>query len=299
MAQRAVGEGASLDLQDARRVAVRAARSAGRLLRVGTRGAVTVRQKDPSGDLVSDLDIAAERLILDQLHAAFPDHRVVAEEGGTSGAGDGTWTWLVDPLDGTNNCAIGLSAYVVGLALCAYQRPVVGVVHDPVTGQTWSAVRHRGVRVGASSSIRSRRARLGGPPVLAWTQGHAVSRADVTARALKLVLESSARRVLQLWAPLLSWVMLVRGDIDGIVGYRPEVIDLPAGVLLALESGLQVRRLDGTEYDDRFDLPADARSFVAGSPENIDRLVRLVTAARSLEPEVRQLSTPDPEFAGW
>ncbi len=47
---------------------------------------------------------------------------------------------LVDPLDGTNNGAIRLPAYVVGIALCAADLPVLGVVHDPVAGQTWSAI---------------------------------------------------------------------------------------------------------------------------------------------------------------
>jgi myo-inositol-1(or 4)-monophosphatase len=252
---------------------------------------VAMRRKDASGDVVSELDFAAERLIVDELHAAFPDHRVIAEEGGTSGAAEDRWTWLVDPLDGTNNVAIGLPAYVVGIALCADGRPVVGVVHDPVCRQTWSAVRGRGVLL--DDAPPPPRRRTGGPPVLAWTQGHTVRRDDPAARSLKLVLESAARRVLQLWAPLLSWAMLARGDIDGIVGYEPESIDQPAGLLLAREAGMVIRRLDGTDFDDRFDVPAADRSFVAGPPESIEHLVKLATAAQWIEADVRRLDLPE------
>ncbi|MFD2353332.1 hypothetical protein ACFSTC_34650 [Nonomuraea ferruginea] len=47
---------------------------------------------------------------------------MITEESGLLGASGGEWTWLVDPLDGTNNVAIGLPAYVVGLALCRVGR---------------------------------------------------------------------------------------------------------------------------------------------------------------------------------
>lgn len=290
------------DLWDAHRFAVAAARAAGRLLRRGTRGELRARAKDDSGDLVTDLDLAAEQLIVDRIRARWPEHGVIAEEGGEYAA-DGSWTWLVDPLDGTNNVAIGLPAYVVGIALCDRGSPVLGVVHDPVADRTWSAVRGRGAFVHVAGPdgrpLRTPRGSVPAAPVLAWTQGHEVRRDDSTARALKVVLDSTARRVLQLWAPLLSWVMLARGDIDGMIGYRPESVDLPAGVLLAVEAGMVVRALDGGCFDDRYGCPADRRSFVAGPPETIDRLVKLVTAAQWIEPEVRRLTPVSLATVGW
>jgi myo-inositol-1(or 4)-monophosphatase len=115
--------------------------------------------------------------------------------------------------------------------------------------------------------------------VLAWTQGHGVGRTDDTARALRTALESGSRRVLQLWAPLLCWVMLARGDIDGFVGYRPEMVDLPAGSLIAQEAGITLRALDGSPFDERIDLPAGRRSFVAGRPETILDILDMVQGA--------------------
>ncbi|MGH3915639.1 MAG: inositol monophosphatase family protein [Pseudonocardiaceae bacterium] len=124
----------------------------------------------------------------------------------------------------------------------------------------------------------SRRPAIGGP-VLAWTQGHSVSRANSTARALRAAMELSVKRVLQLWAPLLAWVMLARGDIDGFVGYRPEAIDLPAGSLIAQEAGITMCSLDGSPFDEHVDIPEDDRSFVAGRPEAIHELLALVRTA--------------------
>jgi myo-inositol-1(or 4)-monophosphatase len=93
--------------------------------------------------------------------------------------------------------------------------------------------------------------------------------------------------------------MLARGDIDGIIGYRPEGVDLPAGALIAAEAGMAVRALDGGEFDDRIDLPDTERSFVAGPPETIDRLVKLVNAGAWIEPEVRRLTTLDTATIDW
>ncbi|WP_204940753.1 inositol monophosphatase family protein [Micromonospora luteifusca] len=290
------------DLRDAHRFAVEAAQAAGRLLRRGTRSEMHVRAKNDSGDVVTDLDLAAEQLIVERIRARWPEHGVIAEEGGEY-AVDDSWVWLVDPLDGTNNVAIGLPAYVVGIALCDRGSPVVGVVHDPVSDRTWSAIRGQGAFVHvdgpAGQPLRTPPRPVPAAPVLAWTQGHEVRRDDSTARALKVVLDSTARRVLQLWAPLLSWVMLARGDIDGIVGYRPESVDLPAGMLLAAEAGMVVRALDGGCFDDRYGCPADRRSFVAAPPETIDRLVKLVTAAQWIEPQVRQLTPISLTNVGW
>ncbi|WP_345401581.1 inositol monophosphatase family protein [Nonomuraea salmonea] len=133
-----------MDLDHARTVAVEAAEAAGALIREGTRRALRVHAKGTAGDMVTDLDLASEKLLLERILTAFPSHAVIAEESGLNGSAGGEWTWLVDPLDGTNNVAIGLPAYVVGVALCRAGLPQLGVVHDPVSGQTWSAVRGGG-----------------------------------------------------------------------------------------------------------------------------------------------------------
>ena len=279
-----------VDIERARNVAVTAAEAAGVLLRESAAKNLRVRTKDASGDVVTELDLAAERLIVKHIRDAFPRHQIIAEESGLLSTDDSAFTWLVDPLDGTNNVVIGLNVFVVGIALCADKVPVLGVVHDPVTDHTWSAIRGGGTRGPLSTTSYEQHRSAPRGLVLAWTQGHKVGPADKTARAIRMVLESNARRVLQLWAPLLSWVMLARGDIDGFVGYRPEGIDLPAGSLISQEAGITVRDLDGSVFDDRIDTPEQARSFVAGRPEVIGNLLELVHDARN--------GSPSPDITG-
>ena len=260
------------------KVAVAAAEEAGALLRARFGEAHTVRSKGDGGDVVTDLDLASEEVVLAALRTHFPHDRVVSEEAGLLDAA-GSRTWLVDPLDGTNNVAIGLTAYAVGIALCVDGSPVVGVVHEPVTGRTWRAA------LGQGAWCDGRR--LTGPcgrspksgPVLAWTQGHAVGRGDGRALALRGALELHARRVLQLWAPLLGWTMLASGTIDGYVGYRAEGVDFPAGALLASEAGVEFRTLAGGAFHVGFDGPDSGRSFVAARGEVLPSLLDLVSAA--------------------
>lgn len=265
-----------MDLDHARAVAVEAAEAAGALLRAGAPGSLGVRAKGGSGDVVTDLDLASEKLLLERILTAYPSHRVIAEESGLAGAAESEWTWLVDPLDGTNNLAIGLPAYVVGLALCRAGLPVVGVVHDPVTCRTWSAIRDRGAVASPGTRLAAAYSASPHGPLLAWTQGYAVTRDDARVRALKSALDLNARRVLQLWAPLLAWAMLARGDIDGIVGYRAEAVDLPAGALLAREAGIEIRSLDGGPFEEAIDGTEDDRSFVAAHPRALPTLLSLL-----------------------
>ncbi|MFI9271452.1 inositol monophosphatase family protein [Kitasatospora sp. NPDC052896] len=263
------------------RIAVDAAEEAGALLRSRCRQEYAVRPKGDRGDVVTDLDLLAERLVLGRLREHFPLDRILAEEAGLLEGERPSRTWLVDPLDGSNNVVIGLPAYVVGIALCVDRRPVLGVVHDPVTLRTWRALSGCGAYGPHGRLSAPVRPLPSSGPVLAWTQGHAVPRDDPAAGALKSALESGARRLLQLWAPLLTWSMLARGDIDGFVGYRPEEIDLPAGSLLAAEAGLDVRALDGGGFSHRIGLPDTERGFVAGRPEVVPYLLDLVAQART------------------
>lgn len=203
--------------------------------------------------MVTDLDLAAERLIVGHIRAEFPRHRIIAEESGLLDAADSSWAWLVDPMDGTNNVAIGLNIYVVGVALCLNGAPMLGVVHDPVSGQTWSAVRGGGTE-GPTGLVPPTERRAGHGGVVAWAQGYGVGRDDPAGQALRLTLESRVRRMLALWAPLLAWVMLARGDIDGF---------------------------DGRPFDERIDQPHDL-SFVAAHPRTVSSLLDTVRAAEGV-----------------
>jgi myo-inositol-1(or 4)-monophosphatase len=73
--------------------------------------------------------------------------------------------------------------------------------------------------------------------------------------------------------------MLSRGDIDGFVGYRAGLVDLPAGSLIARESGIHVTDFDGAPLDDRLDPTGGEVDFIAGAPDMMSDLTLLVKSA--------------------
>ena len=97
-------------------------------------------------DVVTEVDHLSEALIIDAIRAAYPGDGIIAEESGehVGGAGDAPTAgvgraWIIDPLDGTINYANGIPFFCVSIALVEAGRPVVGVIHDPMRGETFAA----------------------------------------------------------------------------------------------------------------------------------------------------------------
>lgn len=133
------------------------ARAAGRLL-LDLRGRVGIEYKGEA-DLVTAADRASEALIAARLHAAFPAHAVIAEEG-TRTEGQGGLVWYVDPLDGTTNFAHGLPFFAVSLGLELDGQIIAGFVYNPPLDEMFTAWRGGGswlngkpIHVSATSDI--------------------------------------------------------------------------------------------------------------------------------------------------
>ncbi len=122
--------------------AVDLAHRAGALLRAGRERDLTVQSKDHA-DVVTEIDLASERLIVDGLRRSFPDHAIIGEEGGLQTAA-ASYTWLVDPLDGTLNYLHGIPFFAVSIGLLHNGTPLLGVVYDPLRDELFSAVAGHG-----------------------------------------------------------------------------------------------------------------------------------------------------------
>lgn len=94
-------------------------------------------------DLVTAADRASEKMVVDRLHRLFPDHGIVAEEGGNAEKRS-EYRWFVDPLDGTTNFAHGFPVWNVTLALAKNDEVIAGVVFDPERNEMFAAERGGG-----------------------------------------------------------------------------------------------------------------------------------------------------------
>lgn len=125
-------------LEEARAAASEAARiqldSYGKTIGVERKGDI---------NLVTEVDLHCERAIVERLHKAFPEHRILAEEGSGKESASG-YCWIVDPLDGTTNYAHGYPRFCVAIALEYTGSVLLAVVRDPVLDEEFVAVRGRG-----------------------------------------------------------------------------------------------------------------------------------------------------------
>jgi myo-inositol-1(or 4)-monophosphatase len=232
------------DLRTAHDLAVSLARDAG-ALQVRKRPGVAVRAvKSHANDLVSDVDLASEALIVDGLRAALPDDGVLGEEGGGV-AGTSGRRWIVDPLDGTRNYLSGAGPWSVCIAL--QDGPgdddlAVCVVHDPVVGETFSAISGEGAfldgaAVSASSCTRLDEALVG----LSFDPSPSTKRSMATTIAALLPAVGDIRRIPS--ALHLAYLACGRFDCGVLAGTR--LWDVAAGLLLAREAGVVLGGVDG------------------------------------------------------
>jgi len=224
------------------------AREAGALLRERfDQPAGPLRTKSSPTDLVSEADLAAERLIRERLMAARPGDAVLGEEGGDRGpaaGGAGERRWVVDPLDGTINFLFGIPQWAVSIACEDGEGTLAGVVHDPLRGETFAAVRGATPTLEGAEVVGSTRADLATAMVatgFSYDAGVRARQAEVAARVLPRVRDL---RRMGSAALDLAWTACGRYDAYYERGLKPW--DLAAGALLCACAGLDVRPLPET-----------------------------------------------------
>jgi histidinol-phosphatase len=124
--------------------AVEAARAAGEIALKYYRTGFDVTLK-PDHTPVTQADREAERVIVEVLARAFPDHGFLGEEFGERG--DRARRWIIDPIDGTRNFVRRIPLWATLIALEEHGEVLVGVIHNPVTGELYTARRGAGARL--------------------------------------------------------------------------------------------------------------------------------------------------------
>ena len=88
-------------------------------------------------DPVTEADRAVEAHIRERIEERYPDHGVTGEEFGAK-TGASAWSWILDPIDGTRSFLVGLPAWGCLLGLLRDGEPILGFMHQPVVGETFS-----------------------------------------------------------------------------------------------------------------------------------------------------------------
>jgi myo-inositol-1(or 4)-monophosphatase len=239
-------------------------------------GALLVERLDDTGaiaykgvrDIVTEVDHASEALIRSALAERFPDDGFYGEESGRDAAAAHR-TWVCDPIDGTINYANGIPFFCVSLALVVDGHPVVGVIRDPMRGETFAATADGPATVNGRPVAVSGKERL-----VDFVMGLAVGGRSPAIRTRRV------RRAIRIPRSMGSAALALAYVANGRFDAYSQTIglsawDIAAAGLIAERAGATVTDMAGGPW---FDLAASTRGMglLAAPPAHHARLLELL-----------------------
>lgn len=229
---------------------IQTARVAGRLLAERFGRKIEISNKSEI-DLVTESDLASERLIIDRIKTHYPRHSILAEESGITEARDddaqSDWRWIIDPLDGTTNYAHGYPCFCVSIGLAHKGKLELGVVYDPIRDEMFAAERGQG------ASLNGRRIRVSptmnlSAALLCTGFPYDVRQRNEFARHFASFI-MHAQGVRRDGAAALDLAYVAAGRFDGFWEEGLKPWDVAAGALIVAEAGGRITHYDGSAFD--------------------------------------------------
>ena len=211
----------------------------GRTLQVSNKGDI---------DLVTEADLASEKLIIERIKSHYPRHAILAEESGAiqTVTGQSDWRWIVDPLDGTTNYAHGYPCFCVSIALAQRDTLLAAVVFNPFYDELFTAARGEGATFNGKKVSVSKVAALstsllctGFPVRNRKSSPNLQYYGEFTQRSHGVRRDGSAA---------LDLAGVAAGRFDGFWEFGLQKWDTAAGVLLIEEAGGKISDFAGNPY---------------------------------------------------
>jgi myo-inositol-1(or 4)-monophosphatase len=227
-------------------------------------------------DLVTEVDLACERMCRATLAERFPEHDILAEElsSGPGEAARARYRWVFDPLDGTTNYAHGLPIFCASLALELDGRPITAAVYDPSRRELFTAELGQGAFVNGTRLKASATDALGDALLVTGVPYDVHVRGPELVELFGLFLQR-ARAVRRLGSAALDLCYVAAGRFDGFWEQHLKPWDVSAGALVAAEAGGRITGMDGAAFDAR------AAHLVASNGLVHDAMLEVIRDSRS------------------
>ena len=233
------------DKQQFTEAAIRFAQSGGKVLMEYFRKEMRISEKG-AGNLVSEADLNAERVIVELIRNEFPGHTVLAEEGHATMVG-GRSLWIVDPLDGTNNFTHGIPHFAVSVAFYQDGQAQCGVVFNPVQNDLFVATRGEGaywngrkIHVSNETSLDQTLVGTG----FYYDRGAMMRK---TLRSIEALFGKNIHGIRRFGAASLDLCSVASGQFGGFFEYHLAPWDFAAGRLIVEEAGGDITNCEGKE----------------------------------------------------
>lgn len=235
------------DLPDILKRLMPLVREAGTIAGAGFGRSIVLSDKE-GGDLATDMDLKVNGFLVSGLKRVFPAAGIVSEESGATGR-ERDDTWIVDPIDGSKHYARGIPLYAVSVALQRKGQLVLGVVHAPSTGETFSAFLGGGATRNGNAITCSRETRLNRAILCAELPSRHGGQAAIRIALNRLeALMMGCQRIRVVGVTTLGLCYCASGAFDAYVnlGSSPNALwDTAAGEVIAREAGCELSRNDG------------------------------------------------------
>lgn len=200
-------------------------------------------------DLVTNVDRSTEELIINELRRAYPGDQIVGEEYGESvqGAAQSERRWIIDPIDGTINFAMGLPLFCVSIGFQVAGKSVAGAIYDPVGDELFSAALGQGAHLNGLPISVSECETLDTSVLVTGFPRARTEEFEATARQF-IELTRTCRGVRRLGSAALDLAYVASGRLDGFWEYGLNPWDTAAGYLLVNEAGGKITDLSGAPF---------------------------------------------------
>lgn len=204
------------------------------------------RSKGDRGDIVTEADIASEKLILDRIKSEFPNDGIISEEAGQTIGNSGRF-WLVDPLDGTRNFALGLPFFCISIALIENTKAIASVVYDPIHNEMFLAERGHGSKLNGNILKVVNNSEIDDAVIsLSWLRRR-VKRSQFIGYMNRIAKRTSYFR--RLGSAALVCCYVAAGRIDAYMQGAINCWDIAAASLIVEEAGGLVTDFEGQPLD--------------------------------------------------
>ncbi len=227
-------------------IAVSAARSAGKVI-LRAQDQMDKLQVIEKGrnDYASQVDKAAEEIIIETIKKSYPNHAILAEESGlTPGNGSSDVTWIIDPLDGTTNFLHGFPQFCISIGVKQGDKIYHGVVYDPIRDELFSASRGEGARMNGQRLRVSNAEKLDKSLLGTGFPYRDFSYLDDYLTFLKAIIPHCAG-IRRAGAAALDLAYVAAGRLDGFWEFGLKPWDIAAGALLIHEAGGYISTVQG------------------------------------------------------
>ena len=255
---------------------ISALKASGKKLLEYFNGPIEIQQKESQSSIVTEADIASEKIIMTLINEKFPSHNIISEESGFMN-NNSEYTWIIDPLDGTSNFASGIPWFGVLISLLKNEIPVIGGAYLPVQDLLYFAEAGKGAfRNGEElPPLKNKPLR---DSLFSFCTDYTED-TEFLNRGIEIYkyLVKSSRNI-RSTNSLIDFIYVAEGRFGGVINLYTKVWDISGLGLIISEAGGMMKTIDGNDiqYSVREELIQENFPVIAGSPEIIESLKKII-----------------------